>query len=172
MTIVPNLFFIVVGAGMLWQILIAPPGRLPQPGDPGPWLLPTALAVLMIVLGCAELWRGMRRKEVQLSESTLEAIKSERREQDAAGVETLAPPKWPARIVFVVALLAYVMLFARLGFTLSTFAFLLVAVTALTGPTLRGIGFAAVIGAVASLCIGWLLAGVVGVPLPGVLLLP
>ncbi len=174
MTIVPNIFFIGVGVVMLWQILVAPAGRLPQPGDPGPWVLPAALAVMMIALGVLEIMRGMRRRHAarSLSVETHEAIAATQADMGDADVGTLEPPSWPARLIFVAALLGYVALFTRLGFTLSTAAFLLVAIIALTGRTLRGAIVAAIVAVVASLAIGWLLAGLVGVPLPGVLLLP
>ena len=172
MPIVPNLLFIGVGGVMLWQILTAPPGRLPQPGDPGPWALPTVLAVLMIVLGCVEVLRGLRTRPLVATPNVSDADIPAPADGEGSGVTSLAPPNWPVRLIFVVALIGYVLLFTQAGFTVATFAFLAVAITTLGGMSLRRLGSAILIGAIASLSIGWLLAGIVGVPLPGVLLLP
>lgn len=169
--VLPNILFIGIGVVMFWQIQTAPAGRALQPGDPGPWILPAILAALMIVMGAAEVVRHLRRdKAATLQPETAAEDKAEAVED--VGVTRLAPPPVVARIVFVVALLAYVALFQMLGFTLATIGFVFAAVVVLSELTFRNMLRAAVTAVLTSLVIGWVLAGVVGVPLPGVLLVP
>lgn len=173
MTIIPNLFFVAVGSLMLLQIAIAPAGRQLQAGDPGPWVLPAFLAVLMILLGVIQILRDLirRRSSEALSTRSQDAITSSQADMSDAGVTMLPSPNWRARIIFSGALLGYVALFTTLGFTLSTAAFLVIGISAFTGLRARALAVAALVAIVASLCLGWLLAGVVGVSLPGVMLL-
>lgn len=170
MNIIPNLFFIGIGGLMIWQIVTAPAGRALQPGDPGPWALPMLLGLTLVALGAAEIIRKARRRPATGAASdTAETVGD--LPQDV-GISLLAPPPVPRRIVFLVALLAYVAGFQALGFTLATAAFLFVAVIALSETGVKALLPAAMTAVLTSLAIGWLLAGVVGVPLPGVLLVP
>lgn len=168
MTRVLNLLFIGIGLVMIWQIMTAPAGRALQPGDPGPWALPTLLAITLICLGLAEIIRKARKKPV---ESGVPSPDRQGAPMDAA-VSLQAPPPVRGRIIFVVALLVYVALFQMLGFTLSTAGFVFVAVMALSENATKAIIPAVLTAVLTSLAIGWLLAGIVGVPLPGVLLVP
>lgn len=165
-----NLGFVALGGGMLWQIATAPQGRALQPGDPGPWALPTALALLMVVLGLVETLRSLRARPLPADRrAVLEQAAAEHVEQrDDSGVEQIAAPGWPARAIFVAALLAYVALFTLAGFSLASFGFLLVAGLGLAGLSRRAVFTTTAVALATTLALGTLLAGVVGVPLPGV----
>ncbi|WP_394207441.1 tripartite tricarboxylate transporter TctB family protein [Paracoccus litorisediminis] len=169
--VLPNVLFIGMGIMMFWQIQTAPAGRALQSGDPGPWILPSMLAALMIIIGAAEVVRHVRKGNASIGTSDAAPDDNAEAEEDT-GVTQLAPPPMVVRIVFVVALLAYVTLFQTLGFTLATISFVFATVVVLAELTVRNILRAALTAMVTSLAIGWMLAGVVGVPLPGVLLVP
>ena len=86
------------------------------------------------------------------------------------GAATLVPAEPPLmQIIHVANLLAYAVLFERLGFTFSTFIFLAIAIFLLGARSLRGAIVAVVTAALVSLVVGTGLKLGVGVPLPGVL---
>lgn len=150
--------FFILGIVMAWastQIAFPMLGE----GDPGPQVLPLALGVLIALLGAM---LSLRKPAVEAGgEGPL---------FDDADTATLIPAETPLmRVVHVVNLVAYAVLFERLGFTLSTFIFLAVAIFLLGARTLRG-GIAAVmVAALVSLVVGSGLKLGVGVSLPGVL---
>jgi hypothetical protein len=128
-------------------------------GDPGPQVLPLALGVLIAFLGAALCLR-----------KPVVAAGAEAPLFDDADTATLVPAEPPVmQVIHVVNLLAYAVLFERLGFTLSTFIFLAIAIFLLGARSLRGAIVAIVVAALVSLAVGTGLKLGVGVPLPGVL---
>jgi hypothetical protein len=128
-------------------------------GDPGPRLLPMTLGILIAGLGAL----------LAIRQSAAPApVDAE--ELDDADTATLIPAETPLlSIVHAVNLIAYVMLFERLGFTASTFIFLSIAIFLLGPRTTRGAVIAVMAAALVSLVVGTGLRLGVGVPLPGVL---
>lgn len=157
-----GLIFVVTGVAMGFDASrIAAPFR--SLGDPGPGLLPLSLGVAMAFLG---LLLALRPAALQPEAGAESAA-------DGADTHTMtirvAPPGMLVRSVIAAATLAYVALFPRLGFTLATLPFLLITIALLGKFEVRSLVSAAVVGTVATLLVGWVLAGLVGLPLPGVL---
>jgi hypothetical protein len=151
--------FFILGVVMTWgstQIAFPMLGG----GDPGPQVLPLALGVLIAVLG------GI----LSLRRPTVSAAAVDTPLFDDADTATLIPAEPPLlRVIHAANLLAYVVLFERLGFTLSTFIFLTIAIFLLGSRSVRGGLAAALVAALVSLVVGTGLKLGVGVPLPGVL---
>jgi hypothetical protein len=168
MKYVPNVLFIVIGCLMIWQILSAPLGRSLQIGDPGPWFLPAVLASLLIFLGGVEFIRTFR-KSKQLPDSGSSQLKEVFDEGLVeSGVETIPAPNWRSRIVFVLSVIGYVAVYTYWGFSVSTFLFVSISILSLSNLSPKSILAAILTALITTLFVGWLLAGVVGVPLPGV----
>jgi hypothetical protein len=150
--------FFILGVVMAWassQIAFPMLGE----GDPGPQVLPLVLGVLIAFLGAALCLR-----------KPVVAAGAEAPLFDDADTATLVPAEPPVmQVIHVVNLLAYAVLFERLGFTLSTFIFLAIAIFLLGARSLRGAIVAIVVAALVSLAVGTGLKLGVGVPLPGVL---
>ncbi len=168
MRYVPNVLFIVIGCLMIWQILSAPLGRSLQIGDPGPWFLPTVLASLLIFLGTVEFIRIYRQSKRLSDKSSAQSKEELDAELVESGVGTIPAPNWYARIVFALSVIAYVALYTYWGFSVSTFLFVSIAILSLSTLSPKSILVAILIALITTLFVGWLLAGVVGVPLPGV----
>lgn len=152
--------FILVAAGIgLATMQIETP--FASLGDPGPKLVPYLLSAGLGLLGLLLVLRRQKQETSSVSEPD---------EQPAgSGVETLAPPSRPVQMALAVALVAYIAFFERLGFTLATFMFLVVAMGLLAPRTPRCIAVSIGLSAVLTLAVGGFLAGVIGIPLPGVL---
>jgi hypothetical protein len=148
----------ILGVAMAWaSTQIAAP--MLGEGDPGPRVLPLALGVLIAILGAA-----LSLRQPAVVASTGEPL------FDDADTATLIPAE-PIllRLVHAANLLAYAVLFERLGFTLSTFIFLTTAIFLLGNRSMRGGIVAVTAAALVSLVVGTGLKLGVGVPLPGVL---
>lgn len=157
-----GLFFIVTGVAMAWDSWqIAAPFR--NMGDPGPGLLPLSLAIAMVFLGTVLILRAPHIQPV--------ADEHAPANPGDGGAETIliAPPGILVRIAVAAVTLGYVALFPRLGFTMATLPFLLLATALLGKFELRSLGMAVIVATTATLLVGWVLAGLVGLPLPGVL---
>ena len=81
------------------------------------------------------------------------------------------PPALPVRIALAVALVAYVALFERLGFTPATFLLLAFGMIVLGPRTLRGALISIGLAALLTIAVGGFLTGLIGIPLPGVWML-
>lgn len=157
-----GLIFIVTGVAMAWDSW-----QIPAPfrnmGDPGPGLLPLSLAIAMILLGTVLILRAPHIQAVTEADTPADPADG--------GYETIliAPPATLVRIALVAVTLGYVALFPRLGFTIATLPFLLLATALLGKFDLRSLVRAVIVSTTATLLVGWVLAGLVGLPLPGVL---
>jgi|HigsolmetaAR204D_1030405.scaffolds.fasta_scaffold03832_5 MYXO-CTERM domain-containing protein len=152
--------FIMVAAGMaLATMQIETP--FASLGDPGPKLVPFILSAGLGLLGLLLVLRRRKRAEASVSEPGGQSTEG--------GVEMLAPPSGPVQTALAVAFVAYIAFFERLGFTLATFMFLVVAMVLLAPRTPRSIVVSVGLSAALTLAVGGFLAGVIGVPLPGVL---
>lgn len=149
--------FFILGVVMTWDAT-----RIAFPmlgtGDPGPRVLPMVLGVLIAVLGAI---LCLRRPEIAAGEA------AQMEDADTATIIPAEPLLF--QVLHTLNLLVYAVFFERLGFSLSTFAFLVIAIFLLGARTLRG-GIVAVAAAAAvTLVVGTGLKLGVGVPLPGVL---
>lgn len=159
----PGVIFAVLGLGMLWQMPAAPQANTGA-GDPGPWIFPTVLALLMIVLGLVDVLRVTRK-----AETGADASETPQAEPDSDLVDYLVPPPRWAQLGIVVLLIAYVAVFERLGYTVATMLFLAGTVFLLSRRRMRDMAVAGAVAVVATLAFGFLLYRLVGVPLPGAL---
>lgn len=156
-----GLAFIALAAGMFLAIYgaEAPFAGL---GDPGPKLLPYFLSVGLGLIGFLLALRKGPAPRAAVAGPEGQA------EEKPAGGETVAPPAVSVRLSLGVALIAYVAVFERFGFTPATFLFLALAMVVLGPRTLRGAAISIGLAAVLTLIVGSFLGGVIGVPLPGV----
>ena len=134
-----------------------------QLGDPGPRLLPTALGIGMATLGTL---LAVRRRVIESDEEGAASAEP----ATEKGLDLRAPPSRIVQVALAAVLVAYVALFERLGFTLATFGFLAAAILLLGSLRPAHIAAGLALAAAATLAVGAFLAGVIGVPLPGVLL--
>lgn len=149
--------FFVLGVAMAWGASRISYAMLGQ-GDPGPQVLPFALGVLIALLGAGLFLRQPRAAAAALVTA------------DEADTATIIPAEpLLLRLVHVANLALYVVVFERLGFSLSTFIFLSVAIFLLGQRTPRGALWALLAAAVVTLAVGSGLKTGVGVQLPGVL---
>ncbi|KQX38005.1 hypothetical protein ASD04_10245 [Devosia sp. Root436] len=148
----------ILGVVMAWaSTQIAAP--MLGEGDPGPQVLPLVLGVVIAILGAM---LSLRNPAVEVS--------TDAPLFDEADTATLIPPEpLLLRAIHAVNLLAYAVLFERLGFTLSTFIFLAIAIFLLGTRSLRGGVVAVLVAVLVSLVVGTGLKLGIGVPLPGVL---
>lgn len=165
----PSFLFSGLGIVMLWQIVSAPQLRNIQIGDPGPWFFPSTLAIVLIglgiVLGIGEHKRSNSQVEKSDQNETVDNISSE---QPSVEISMLAPPSIFVRVVILLAVIGYVFLFERAGFSIATTIFLCITTVALSPKKPATIAIAITTSILATLLIGWLLADVVNVPLQGV----
>ena len=148
--------FVVLGVTMVWLMSLLQEPSLGQ-GDPGAALLPTALGVAMAALGAVLAIRRGVKADTGTSEMSETAV--------------IVPAEPPLlSVLHLLNLCAYVALFERLGFSLSSFLFLVVAVFLLGKRTLRGLLVALAVAAIFTFVVGSTLKTLIGVPLPGVFL--
>lgn len=131
-------------------------------GDPGPKLLPYFLSIGLALIGFL----------LVVGRSAAPTSSGADAEPEAAGGGFMvAPPAVPVQIALAAALVAYVALFERLGFTPATFLFLAFATMVLGPRTPRGVLVGIGLAAALTAAVGGFLAGFIGVPLPGVWML-
>jgi hypothetical protein len=148
----------ILGVVMAWASTQIAAPTLGE-GDPGPQVLPLVLGVVIAILGAM---LSLRNPAV--------AASADAPLFDDADTATLIPPETPLlRTIHAVNLVAYAVLFERLGFTLSTVIFLAIAIFLLGTRSLRGAIVAILVAALVSLVVGTGLKLGIGVPLPGVL---
>ena len=149
--------FFVLGAVMAWASSRIAYPMLGQ-GDPGPQVLPFALGVLIAILGAGLCLRQPG------------AAIAGRAVTDEADTATVIPAEPPIlRVAHAANLVAYALLFERLGFSVATFAFLSIAIFLLGQRNVRGALWAVLTAAIVTLVVGSGLKTGVGVQLPGVL---
>ena len=151
--------FVVLGVTMVWLM-----SRLQEPslgqGDPGAALLPTALGVAIAVLG-----------GVLAIRSSPDEDKAEPGNSEVSEAAIIVPAEPPLlSVLHLINLCAYAALFERLGFSLSSFLFLAVAIFLLGKRSLRGLLIALLAAALFTFIVGTTLKILIGVPLPGVFL--
>ncbi|HEV2897378.1 MAG TPA: tripartite tricarboxylate transporter TctB family protein [Pseudaminobacter sp.] len=152
--------FVLLGFAMIWLMYRLAAPSLGQ-GDPGPAVLPAALGILFVLLGGI-----LAIRRVAPSPPAVEAGAGEN-----ADTATLIPAE-PAlfSIIHLVNFCAYVALFEKAGFSLSTFVFLSIAIFLFGPRTVRSAIVAILAAAVVTFVVGTGLRVLVGVPLPGVFL--
>lgn len=150
---------------MLWQINQAPPIKNAQIGDPGPWLFPGTLALTLIGLGIVLAVQERRNFRIEQERPSNNVHENASQEES---LPMLAPPQLQVRIMVLLSTIAYVLMFERLGFSVSTVIFLSVTTVSLAPKNSKTIAIALTTSLLATLFIGWLLADVVNVPLQGV----
>jgi hypothetical protein len=152
--------FVLLGFAMIWLMYRLAAPSLGQ-GDPGPAVLPAALGILFVLLGGI-----LAIRRVAPPPPAVEAGVGEN-----ADTATLIPAE-PAlfSIIHLVNLCAYVALFEKAGFSLSTFVFLSIAIFLFGPRTVRSAIVAILTSAVVTFVVGTGLRVLVGVPLPGVFL--
>ncbi|WP_158626040.1 tripartite tricarboxylate transporter TctB family protein [Arsenicitalea aurantiaca] len=149
--------FVVLGMAMIWSMSQLTFPNL-GPGDPGPVILPMGLGIVIAVLGAI---LALRRPAATVAsdgpDGNLETA-------------TIVPAEPPIlRVVHLVNLVAYAALFERLGFSVSTFLFLAVAIFLLGQRSARGAAIAIGWSLLVTFIVGTGLSTLVGVPLPGVI---
>lgn len=149
--------FVALGLAMIWSMhrLVFP--NLGQ-GDPGPTILPTALGALFVLLGCV--------LTIRRAAPAPPVKEGGGEDTDTATIVPAEPAVFS--IVHLVNLCAYVALFERAGFSLSTIIFLSIAIFLLGSRTARSAIVAIFAAAIVTFVIGTGLSMLVGVPLPGV----
>lgn len=151
--------FVVLGVTMVWLMSLLQEPSLGQ-GDPGAALLPTALGVAIAALGAVlAIRRGLPEDKADTGTPEI---------SEAAVIVPAEPPL--LSILHLLNLCAYVAMFERLGFSLSSFLFLTIAVFLLGKRTLRGALVALAAAAIFTFVVGSTLKILIGVPLPGVFL--
>lgn len=113
-------------------------------GDPGPRVLPQILGVLIAILGA-----GLALRPPPAAAGP----RADLEEADTAVVIPAEPPL--LRVAHGVNVVAYVAFFERLGFSLATFVFLLLAIFLLGRRSLRGAALAALGAAIVTLAVGF-----------------
>ncbi|GHC80506.1 tripartite tricarboxylate transporter TctB family protein [Limoniibacter endophyticus] len=141
------------------------PAPFASSGDLGPAVLPQVLGGLLAVLG---LILALRRPKAEL----LETAERDQGEQEEAPADDqiirIAAPSRTRQILLGVSFVAFIALFERLGFTLSTVLFLIAAMM-LLGPFSRiHLLRASLLSISVSLAVGYVLNGLLGLTIPGV----
>src|SRR5690606_28414433 len=156
-----GLAFIVFAAGMFLAVH-GVEATFAGMGDPGLKLLPYLLAAGMAVIGFLLV--------IRLGAAPASA--SSDTEPDTAGSSVMLDPQaLTVRTALAVALVAYVALFERLGFTPATFLLLAFGMIVLGPRTLRGALISIGLAALLTIAVGGFLTGLIGIPLPGVWML-
>ncbi|PYE86994.1 tripartite tricarboxylate transporter TctB family protein [Phyllobacterium leguminum] len=135
------------------------PAPFASSGDLGPAVLPQLLGILMTILG---LLLALRKPRTQPGEATEESLPADEQ------VVRIAAPSRNRQILLGVALVAFIALFDKLGFTLSAVLFLM-ATMALLGPFTRAhLMRAGGLSLSVALALGYILNGLLGLTIPGV----
>ena len=159
--------FAALAVFMLVQPFLGREPRL-STGDPGPWLLPIAFGVGLLVLSGALMLRAL--KPNPISPETREAVERLKAVgEDDWLSESMAHDERRAlpRLLAVSALcIVYVLTFQHLGFYFATAPFLFLATMALSERTARTAIIAAVIAILTTAVVGLVLTTFLEVSLP------
>ncbi|SFV28436.1 Tripartite tricarboxylate transporter TctB family protein [Devosia crocina] len=157
-------FLAVLGAAMAAYSTTIP-APFANSGDVGPAILPQVLGALLAILGLA---LAFRRTKLAVTEVGTPADGEADSASSDDQVLRIAAPTRLRQILLGVSFVAYIALFDRLGFTLSSLLFL-VSTMMLLGPlTLAHAVRATLLSAAVALAVGYVLNGLLGLTIPGV----
>lgn len=157
-------FLAVLGAAMATYSTTIP-APFANSGDLGPAILPQVLGALLAIFGLA---LAFRRPKVEMTETGASAEGEADNASSDDQVLRIAAPSRRKQILLGISFVAFIALFDRLGFSLSSLLFL-VSTMMLLGPlTLVHAVRAILLSAAVALTIGYVLNGLLGLTIPGV----